>query len=86
MNGMTMVVGIIAVIVILSIVVAAYPPIMGSVAADAQANNITGNATLNLTYQQGTAVAQGFMGFNQAEVAILFIILIICVWLLIFKL
>lgn len=79
------VVGLIGVIIIISLIVASYSPIFGSVDADAQANNIT-NTSHNLSYQTGTGIAQGFMGLNQAQVAILFILLVISVILLIFVL
>ena len=82
---MAPVVGLIGVIVIISLIVASYSPILGSVANDAQANNIT-NSSHNVSYEVGTGVAQGFMGFSMAQVGIIFILLVIVVLLLIWKL
>jgi cell division protein FtsL len=82
---MLFVVGLIAVIFIFTIIVTAYPAVMGSVANDAAANNIT-NSSHNQTAIQGNAVAVGFMGFTQAEVALVIILLIVAVLLLIFVL
>jgi len=84
-NGMILVVGLIAVVFILTLIVVGYQPIMGSVANDATANNIS-NTSHNETYIAGTGVAVGFMGFTQAEIALIIIMLIIAVFLLMFVL
>jgi BioD-like phosphotransacetylase family protein len=82
---MAVAVGLIGAIVIIGLIVAAYSPIFGSLHQDATTANIT-NSTHNLTYQQGTAVAQGFMGLDMTIVYLLFIVLFIVVILLIFTL
>ena len=75
--------GLIALIIFISLIVAAYMPIMGSTATDATANNISiGNHSI--AYQQGTKVAQGFMGIDEGIVFIIFCILIAVVFLLMF--
>jgi hypothetical protein len=84
-SSLLLVVGLIAVIIVFSLVVALYQPVMGSVANDAIANNIS-NSSINGTYEQGTAVAVGFMGFDTAIIAIIIIILIIAVFSLLFVL
>ena len=85
MSGMAVAVGLIGAIVIIGLIVAAYSPVFGSLDADAQNANIT-NSTHNTTYEQGTAVAQGFMGLDMTMVYLLFIVLFIVVLLLIFTL
>jgi hypothetical protein len=83
MSNFTIVIGLIAVVVIISLGVAAYQPILGSVAEDARANNIS-NSTHNQSYIAGTGVARGFLGFDTVYIYIVFILLIIVVLLLIF--
>ena len=85
MSGMAVAVGLIGAIVIIGLIVAAYSPVFGSLDQDAQTANTT-NSTHNLTYKQGTAVAQGFMGLDMTIVYLLFIVLFIVVLLLIFTL
>ena len=84
-SSVVMVVGLIAIVIIFSLVVAFYQPVMGSVANDAIANNIS-NSSINTTYEQGTTIAVGFMGFDVAMIAIIIVILIIAVFLLLFVL
>lgn len=85
MSGMAEAVGLIGLIVLASLVVAAYNPIFGSVHEDAVTSGVV-NSTGNLSYNTGVGVAQGFMGLDMGIVAILFIALIIVVILLIWKL
>jgi len=75
--------GLIALIVFISLIVAAYMPVMGSTATDAVANNIS-SGSHNVSYQQGTNVARGFMGIDEGIVFIIFCILIAIVFLLMF--
>ena len=84
-SNMPMVVGLIGLIVVVSLILAAYSPVMGSVAEDARVNNVT-NSSHASSYSAGTGAVQGFMGLNQAEVFILFILLIVAVFLLMFVL
>ena len=84
-SNMPMVVGLIGLIVVVSLIVAAYSPVMGSVAEDARVNNVT-NSSHATSYSAGTGAVKGFMGLNQAEVFILFILLVICVIALMFVL
>ena len=84
-SNMPMVVGLIGLIVVVSLILAAYSPVMGSVAEDGRANNVT-NSSHAQSYSAGTGAVQGFMGLNQAEVFILFILLVICVIALMFVL
>ena len=85
MSGMAEAVGLIGFIVIMSLVVAAYSPMFGSLHEDAVANGVI-NSTDNKSYNVGVGVANGFMGFDMGIVAIAFILLIIVVILLIWKL
>lgn len=80
-SNMPMVVGLIGLIVVVSLILAAYSPVMGSVAEDARVNNVT-NSSHAASYSAGTGAVQGFMGLNEAEVFILFILLIVAVILL----
>lgn len=82
---MAVVVGLIGFIVIASLVVAAFSPVFGSVHADSIAANVS-NSTHNSTYETGTQIAQGFVGFDMAIVFIVLIVLIIVVILLMFSL
>lgn len=84
-SNMPMVVGLIGLIVVVSLILAAYSPVMGSVAEDARVNNVTNSSYAN-SYAAGTGAVQGFMGLNQAEVFLLFILLVVAVILLIFVL
>ena len=84
MTTMTTAVGLIAVVVIFGLIVAAYPVVMGSVHEDAVNSGATMNASINGTLEQGEGVAQGFMGFTMGQVGIVFILLIIVVGLIIF--
>ena len=85
MSNLTTGIALIAVIVFGSLIVAAYPVVMGSVHNDAVSSGATMNASINGTLEQGQSVAQGFMGFQQAQVLAVFVILIIVVLLFIFK-
>jgi hypothetical protein len=85
MSSMAVVVGLIGAIVFLMLLLAGFAPIFGSLHEDSVAANVS-NSSINGTYQQGVAVATGFMGFNEAVIAILIIVLIICIILLIFSL
>ena len=85
MSNMAVVVGLIGAIIFLMLLLAGFSPIFGSLHEDSIKANIS-NSSANGTYQQGVAVATGFMGFNETVVAILIIVLIICVILLIFNL
>lgn len=78
-------VGIIAFIVLGGLIVAAYPVVMGSVHEDAVRSGATMNESINKTLEQGEYVAQGFMGFTQAQVLAAFIILIIVVLFIVFR-
>ena len=86
MSNITAAIGIIAFIVIMGLVVAAYPVVMGSVHEDAVSSGATMNGSINTSLEQGDGVAQGFMGFTQAQVSFAFIILIIVIGLFIFSL
>lgn len=85
MSNMALVVGIIGVIIVLMLLLSGFAPIFGSLHEDSIVANVS-NSTSNGTYQRGVEVATGFMGFNEAVVAILFIVLVIVVILLIFSL
>lgn len=85
MSNMALVVGLIGAIIFLMLLLAGFAPIFGSLHEDSIVANVS-NSSHNGTYQQGVAVATGFMGFNEAVIAILFIVLIVCVILLIFSL
>ena len=84
MSNIVAAVGLIAFVVIIGLVVAAYPVVMGSVHEDAVASGADMNAATNGTMIQGEGVAQGFMGFSMAQVYVGFILLIIVVCLIIF--
>lgn len=86
MSGMTEAVGLIGLIVIVSLVVASYSPVMGSLHEDAVNTGVATNGSRNTSYNVGRGVAQGFMGMDMGIVALLFIALIIVVILLIWKL
>jgi hypothetical protein len=86
MSNITVAVGLIAFVVIIGLVVAAYPVVMGSLHEDAVNTGATMNASINGTLVQGEAVAQGFMGFSMAQVYVGIILLIIVVCLIIFSL
>lgn len=85
MAGISEAVGLIGLIVIVSLVVAAYSPVFGSVHEDAVATGVA-NASTNTSYNTGVGVVQGFQGLDMGIVALLFIALIIVVILLIWKL
>lgn len=85
MAGMAETVGLIGLIVLGGLVIAAYSPIMGSVHEDAVTSGLA-NASTNTSYNTGVGVARGFMGFQEGIIFVAIIILIIVVLLLIFKL
>ena len=85
MTNMAVAVGVIGFIFIACIVVAAFSPVMGSLHNDAVANGVA-NGSRNMTYNTGVQVAQGFIGFDMAIVAIAVIVLIVIVLLLMFAL
>ena len=76
--------GLIALIIFISLIVAAYGPVMGSTANDAAANNIS-SGVHNVTYQQGTHVIQGLQGVDEGIVFIIFCVLIVVIFLLMFS-
>jgi hypothetical protein len=83
MSNFGVVIGLIGVVFIFSLIVAAYTPIFGSAASDAQANNVS-NSSHTVAYQQSTQMAQGFMGLTEAQVFVLLIILVAVTLVLIF--
>ena len=85
MTSMSTAVGLIAVIVLFCLIGAAFVPMFGSVATDAQENDIE-NSSHNASYKAGNDLAQGFLGLTQAETYLLIILLIIVVILLMFVL
>lgn len=85
MSNLTAAVGIIALIVVMLLCIAAYPAIMGSAHEDAVATNTTTISAINTSYVQGQEVAQGYYGFSMGMVYLLIILLIIVVWMIIYK-
>lgn len=81
MSRVAAVIGLIAVVVILSLVVAVYPAVFGSVDNDARANNIT-NSSHNISYQQDVGISQASMGFYMALVVFIIVLIAIGAWLL----
>ena len=81
-SSLLMVVGLISVVIIFSLIFAAFQPVMGSVANDAAANNVTNDTTV----QTGNSVAVGFMGFDAAIIFAVIILLIVACAVLMFVL
>jgi hypothetical protein len=73
--------GLIALIIFISIVVTAFPPVMGSTAEDALLTNASNSTTL----QQGTGVVSGIQGVDMGLVYVVFIILIAVGFLIIYR-
>lgn len=86
MSNVTTAVGIIAFIVVMGLIVTAYPAVFGSLHEDAVSSGVVNKSGSNLTLQQGENVAQGFMGFTEAQVYFALILLIIVAWLIIYSL
>ena len=84
MSNITTAVGIIAFIVLMGLIVAAYPAIFGSAHEDAVSSELVNSSDTNVSIQQGENVAQGSMGFMEAATYIGFILLIIVVLIIIF--
>lgn len=85
MSNLTAAVGIIALIVVMLLCIAAYPAIMGSAHEDAVETETVNLTGINVSYEEGQEVAQGYYGFSMGMVYLLIILLIIVVWMIIFK-